>query len=158
MILSVQNDQWLRLKGNVNWTEMARFRLVCWNCNQIIIKLLVLYFILELMSVSCCSVDLKSLAGEVPFFCSVLDTRRDAYVFLNLLCFTIQICFINLLFLTLIPLWEVGSTYFLSCCDKIRQLFLRPAACLTSALLETGVGANHGRWTNGLTCFPKHGG
>jgi hypothetical protein len=25
---------------------------------------------------------------------------------------------------------------------KIRQLFLRPAACLTSTLLETGVGAN----------------
>jgi hypothetical protein len=25
---------------------------------------------------------------------------------------------------------------------KIRQLFLRPATCLTSTLLETGVGAN----------------
>jgi hypothetical protein len=25
---------------------------------------------------------------------------------------------------------------------KIRQLFLRPAACLTPTLLETGVGAN----------------
>jgi hypothetical protein len=31
---------------------------------------------------------------------------------------------------------------FSSCCDKIRQLFLRPAACLTSTLLETGVDAN----------------
>jgi hypothetical protein len=42
---------------------------------------------------------------------------------------------------------------------KIRQLFLRPAACLTSTLLEIGVGANHCKCNreNGLTCLPKHG-
>jgi hypothetical protein len=43
---------------------------------------------------------------------------------------------------TLIPLSGVGTTCFSSCCDKIRQFFLRPAAYLTSTLLETGVGAN----------------
>jgi hypothetical protein len=36
----------------------------------------------------------------------------------------------------------IGTICFSSCCEKIWQLFLRPAACLTSALLETGVGAN----------------
>jgi hypothetical protein len=39
---------------------------------------------------------------------------------------------------------------------KIRQLFLQPAACLTSTLLETGVTAN-AAGTNSLTCLPKHG-
>jgi hypothetical protein len=32
---------------------------------------------------------------------------------------------------------------------KIRQLFLRPAACLTSTLLETGVGANDCKCSRG---------
>jgi hypothetical protein len=43
---------------------------------------------------------------------------------------------------------------------KIRKLFLRSAACLTSTLLETGVGANdcNCSCTNSLTCLPKHGG
>jgi hypothetical protein len=42
---------------------------------------------------------------------------------------------------------------------KIRQLFLRPAACLMSTLLESGVGATaNASGTNGLTCLPKHGG
>jgi hypothetical protein len=45
-----------------------------------------------------------------------------------------------LLFPTLIPLSEVG-TVFHHVVIKTRQLFL-PAACLTSTLLETGVGAN----------------
>jgi hypothetical protein len=38
---------------------------------------------------------------------------------------------------------RVGSVHdFHDVVIKIRQLFLRPAACLTSTLLETGVGAN----------------
>jgi hypothetical protein len=45
------------------------------------------------------------------------------------------------IFLTLIPLSGVG-TCFSSCCDKDSATFLRPAACLTSTLLETGVDAN----------------
>jgi CRISPR-associated Cas5-like protein len=36
----------------------------------------------------------------------------------------------------------VGTTCFSLCCDTIRQLFLRPAACLTSTLFETGVDVN----------------
>jgi hypothetical protein len=43
---------------------------------------------------------------------------------------------------TLIPLSGVGTTCFHYVVIKIRHLFLRPAACLTSTLLETGVGAN----------------
>jgi hypothetical protein len=44
---------------------------------------------------------------------------------------------------TLIPLSGVSATCFSSCCDKDSAIiFLRPAACLTSTLLETGVGAN----------------
>jgi hypothetical protein len=35
--------QWLRVKGKVNWTEMARFRLG-YNCDQIDKKLLVLNY------------------------------------------------------------------------------------------------------------------
>jgi hypothetical protein len=42
---------------------------------------------------------------------------------------------------TLIPLSGVGTTCFYVVI-KIRQLFLRPAACLALTLLETGVGAN----------------
>jgi hypothetical protein len=57
-----------------------------------------------------------------------------------------------LLFPTLIPLNGVG-TYF-HVVIKIRQLFLRPAACLTSTLLETGVGAPaNAAGNNGLTAF-----
>jgi hypothetical protein len=50
-----------------------------------------------------------------------------------------------LLFLlpTLIPLSGVGSTCFHHVVIKIRHLFLRPAACLTSTLLETVVDANN---------------
>jgi hypothetical protein len=47
-----------------------------------------------------------------------------------------------LLLPTLISLSGVGTTYFHHVVIKIRQLFLRPAACLTSTLFETGVGAN----------------
>jgi hypothetical protein len=45
---------------------------------------------------------------------------------------------------TLIPLSRVGTynMFFHHVVIKIRQLFLRPAVCLTSTLLETGVGAN----------------
>jgi hypothetical protein len=47
-----------------------------------------------------------------------------------------------LLLPTLIPLSRVGTTCFHHVVIKIRYLFLRPAACMTSTLLETGVGAN----------------
>jgi hypothetical protein len=43
---------------------------------------------------------------------------------------------------TLIPLSGVGTTCFSSCCDKDSAIFLRPAACLKSTFLETGVGVN----------------
>jgi hypothetical protein len=59
----------------------------------------------------------------------------------------------------LIPLSGVGTTCFHHVMIKIRQLFLRPAACLTSTLLETGVATNaNAAKTNGLICLPKHGG
>jgi hypothetical protein len=43
---------------------------------------------------------------------------------------------------TLIPLSRVGIRCFSSCCDKDSSIIFRPATCLTSTLLETGVGAN----------------
>jgi hypothetical protein len=46
------------------------------------------------------------------------------------------------LFATLTLLSEVSTTCFYHVVIKIWQLFLRPAACLTLTLLETGVGAN----------------
>jgi hypothetical protein len=49
---------------------------------------------------------------------------------------------VSLLFPTLIPLSGVGTTSFHHVVIKIRHLFLRMAACLTSTLLETGVDAN----------------
>jgi hypothetical protein len=52
----------------------------------------------------------------------------------------------------------VGTTCFSSCCDKIRQLFLQTAACLTSTLIETGVTTTNATGSNALTCLPKHGG
>jgi hypothetical protein len=48
----------------------------------------------------------------------------------------------DLLLPTLIPLSGVGTTCFYFVVIKILHLFLRPAACLTSTLLETGVHAN----------------
>jgi hypothetical protein len=47
------------------------------------------------------------------------------------------------LFPTLIPLsgTVVGTTCFSSCCDKDSAIIFTPAACLTSTLLETGMGA-----------------
>jgi hypothetical protein len=47
-----------------------------------------------------------------------------------------------LLLPTLIPLSGVGTTCFHHVVTKIWQLFLRPAACLTSTLLETGTSVN----------------
>jgi hypothetical protein len=42
---------------------------------------------------------------------------------------------------------------------KIRQLFLRPAVCLTSTLkLEQVLTTANAAGNNGLTCLPKHGG
>jgi hypothetical protein len=49
---------------------------------------------------------------------------------------------LNLLLPTLIPLSGVGTTCFHRVVIKIRHLYLRPAACLTSTLLETGLDAN----------------
>jgi hypothetical protein len=43
---------------------------------------------------------------------------------------------------TLIPLSGVGTTRFYRVVIKIRHLFLRPAACLTSTLLESRVDTN----------------
>jgi hypothetical protein len=48
----------------------------------------------------------------------------------------------HLLLSTLIPLSEVGTTCLHHVVKKIRHLFLRPAACLSSTLLETEVDAN----------------
>jgi hypothetical protein len=68
-------------------------------------------------------------------------------------------CLTLLLPPTLIPLSGVGTTCLSSCCDKDSAIILRPAACLTSTFLETGVGANaNATGTNGLACLPKHGG
>jgi hypothetical protein len=50
---------------------------------------------------------------------------------------------ILLLLPTLIPQSGVGTTCFHHIAIKIRHLFLRPTACLTSTLLETGVDANN---------------
>jgi hypothetical protein len=58
---------------------------------------------------------------------------------------------------TLIPQSGVGTTWFNHVVIKIRHLFLRPAVCLLSTLLETGADAN-AAGTNSLTCLPKHGG
>jgi hypothetical protein len=55
---------------------------------------------------------------------------------------------------------RVGAKCFHHVMIKIRQLFLRPAACLTSTHLETTVGVlttADAAGTNGLTCLPKHG-
>jgi hypothetical protein len=49
---------------------------------------------------------------------------------------------LNLLLPTLIPLSGVGTICFYHVLIKIRHLLLRPAACLTSTLLETAVDAN----------------
>jgi hypothetical protein len=49
---------------------------------------------------------------------------------------------ISFLLPTIIPLSGVGTTCLNHVVIKIRHLFLRPAACLTSTLLETGVEAN----------------
>jgi hypothetical protein len=61
---------------------------------------------------------------------------------------------------TLITISVVETTCFHHVVIKIRQLFLRPAACLTSTLLELErvlTTANAAR-ANDLTCLPKHGG
>jgi hypothetical protein len=47
---------------------------------------------------------------------------------------------IILLFLTLIPLSGAGTACFHNVVIRIRHFFLRPDVCLTSTLLETGVG------------------
>jgi hypothetical protein len=49
---------------------------------------------------------------------------------------------LSLLLPTLIPLSGVGVKCFHHVVIKIRQLFLRQAACLTTPFLETGAGAN----------------
>jgi hypothetical protein len=53
----------------------------------------------------------------------------------------------SIFILTLIPLSGVGTTCFHHVVIKIRQLFLRPAACLMSTLLETAVGANDRKYS-----------
>jgi hypothetical protein len=55
-----------------------------------------------------------------------------------------------LLFSTLIPLSGVATTCFHDIVIKIRQLYLRQAACLTSTLLETGQTTANAAGTNGL--------
>jgi hypothetical protein len=68
--------------------------------------------------------------------------------------------FFFFLFPTLNPLSGVGTTCFHHVVIKIRHLFLQPATCLTSTLLETGVGANDCKCSRDqqITCLPKHGG
>jgi hypothetical protein len=57
------------------------------------------------------------------------------------------------------PLSGVGITCFHHVGIKIRHLFLRPAACLTSILLETGVNANDCKCSRDQQFnVPKHGG
>jgi hypothetical protein len=76
---------------------------------------------------------------------------------LALYVFFFHSLFLLLLFPALIALSKVGTTCFHNVVIKIRQLFLRPAVCLTSTLLESGATAN-AAGTNGLTCLPKHEG
>jgi hypothetical protein len=64
-----------------------------------------------------------SVAGKERFISFILSRTRD-----------------TLLFPTLIPRSGVGPTCFHHV--VIRHLFLRPAVCLTSTLLETGVDTN----------------
>jgi hypothetical protein len=55
--------------------------------------------------------------------------------------YTVMLSLANSSHYPLPTLSGVGTTCFHHVVIKIRQLFLRPAACLTSTLLETGVGA-----------------
>jgi hypothetical protein len=98
----------------------------------------------------------RSLFHSV-YFSSSTSSKFKAAHFARFHCQLISYAF---LFPTLIPVGEVGTTCIPLWCDIIRQLFLRLAACLTSILVHSGVGANDFKCsrTYGLTCLPKHGG
>jgi hypothetical protein len=66
--------------------------------------------------------DIHGRRGEVLFFYFVPDT--------------------TLFFFLVPPKWGRYTHVFHHVMIKIPELFLRPVACLTSSLLETGVGAN----------------
>jgi hypothetical protein len=90
------------------------------------------------------SLDLRLLASSScqPSCANCHSTwSADTKVFLYFIMHVIyKYCedTVQLLPPTLIPLSGVGTTCFYHVVIKIRQLFLRPAACLTSTLLETG--------------------
>jgi hypothetical protein len=75
--------------------------------------------------------DIHENKREVLFFYFVPDTTQDTKCYI-----------LTFLFPILIPLSGVGTTCFHHIVTKIRYLFLRPAACLSSTLLETGMDAN----------------
>jgi hypothetical protein len=77
--------------------------------------------------------DIHGGKREVLFFYFVPDTTRGHF----------KVC-LNFFFPFSYSYPTKWGRYniFLSCCDKDSAFFLRPAACLTSTLLETGVDAN----------------
>jgi hypothetical protein len=64
----------------------------------------------------------------------------------------------NLLLFNLIPLSEVGTTYFLWCCDKDYFYDRPPAWRQPSLKLEWVITTANAAGTNGWTCLLKHGG
>jgi hypothetical protein len=60
---------------------------------------------------------------------------------------------------TLIPQSGVGTTCFLSCCDKDSSIIFTTGCLPDINLLETGVGANDCKCSlDHQPCFPNHGG
>jgi hypothetical protein len=127
------------LHFNIHWREKIRSDLVSrgpvstfhWN----------FYFFLDLTFQSyfkCCNQRLVLVFRL---------SRQTETVILRLL--TSYLIYDNLTFPTIIPLSGVCTTCFHHVVIKIRHLFLRPAACLKSILLETGVDANDCKYSRG---------
>jgi hypothetical protein len=81
------------------------------------------------------------LSLEKTFVALYLFIRESWQCFKNS-CLKNTHTYFLLLLPPLIPPSGIGTTCFHHVVIKIRRLFLRPTACLTSTLLETGVDAN----------------
>jgi hypothetical protein len=77
-----------------------------------------------------CNYEIHGRKGEVLFFCSVPDTKQKFKTRLNSSSYPYP------------TKWGRYNIIFNHVVIKIRQLFIRPAAYLTSTPLETGVDAN----------------
>jgi hypothetical protein len=95
------------------------------------------YPLLWLLCIVCCVLRLYNDTGNMEYgnFVFAMFLRKFSSNTLPSVC-------ISLLLPTLIPLSRVGTPCFYHVVIKILQLFLRPAAWLTSTLLKTGAGAN----------------